>query len=107
MPIPDFADETVDALVAERSSVFVIGGLDRLDPAIHAELHFIMDHRVEPGGDEDERPSTSTNADCAAPSIALTRRRPFALSRRGIGAGQVFALGLCDQRLDAENFAHT
>ena len=90
-----------DALVAERSSVFVIGGLD---PAIHAELRFIIDHRVKPGGDEDERPSTSTSAYCAAPCIVLTHRPPFALSRRGMGAGDVFALGLCDQRLDAEDF---
>jgi hypothetical protein len=45
MPIPDFADEIVDALVAERSSVFVIAGLD---PAIHAGLHYIKDHRVKP-----------------------------------------------------------
>jgi hypothetical protein len=42
-----------DALVAERSSVIVIGGLD---PEIHAELRFVIDHRVKPGGDEDERP---------------------------------------------------
>src|SRR5580704_15437328 len=66
-----------------------------------------MDHEVKPGGDADARPSASTNADCAAPSIAPTRRPPLALSRRGIGAGQVFALSLCDQRLDAEDFAHT
>jgi len=45
----------------ERISFFVIAGLD---PAIHAEwrlakdaemfstLHFSMDHRVKPGGDE-------------------------------------------------------
>jgi hypothetical protein len=25
-----------------------------LDPAIHAELHVSMDHRVKPGGDEKE-----------------------------------------------------
>jgi hypothetical protein len=33
----------------ENDFVFVIAGLD---PAIHAELHFSMDHRVKPGGDE-------------------------------------------------------
>jgi hypothetical protein len=26
--------------------------LPDFDPAIHAELHFTMDHRVQPGGDE-------------------------------------------------------
>jgi hypothetical protein len=29
--------------------LIVIAGLD---PAIHAEPHFSMDHRVKPGGDE-------------------------------------------------------
>jgi hypothetical protein len=33
----------------ENDFVFVIAGLD---PAIHAELHFSMDHRVKRGGDE-------------------------------------------------------
>jgi len=33
------------------SLYFVIAGLD---PAIHAELHFGMDHRVKPGGDGGE-----------------------------------------------------
>jgi hypothetical protein len=31
------------------TSLFVIAGLD---PAIHAELRFTMDHRVKPGGDD-------------------------------------------------------
>jgi hypothetical protein len=38
-----------DAGARENDFVFGIVGLD---PAIHAELHFSMDHRVKPGGDE-------------------------------------------------------
>jgi hypothetical protein len=34
-----------------RENDFVFG-IVGLDPAIHAELHFSMDHRVKPGGDE-------------------------------------------------------
>jgi hypothetical protein len=38
-------------LFYSRALQFVIAGLD---PAIHGESHFSMDHRVKPGGDEAE-----------------------------------------------------
>jgi hypothetical protein len=37
------------SMVEGASFPFVIAGLD---PAIHVEPHFSMDHRVKPGGDE-------------------------------------------------------
>ena len=49
--------------MTEARKGFVIAGSRRAsavlasnDPAIHAEGHFSMDHRVKPGGDEAREP---------------------------------------------------
>src|ERR1700749_812441 len=50
-PVRLFAHSARKSTSRDRTgrSFRVIAGLDR---AIHAELHFILDHRVKPGGDE-------------------------------------------------------
>jgi hypothetical protein len=55
-----------EVLMRAACSPFVIAGLD---PAIHAEPHFSMDHRVKPGGDEKRSAG-------AYPQFQAKRQRP-------------------------------